>query len=50
MPVTLDDKLTRLTDGVQQFGMTDVGKDGALVGVLTDPHRPNDVWRRTPKG
>jgi dipeptidyl aminopeptidase/acylaminoacyl peptidase len=48
--VTLDDKLTKLTDGVHQFGVTDVGKDGTLVGVLTDPHRPGDVWLRSVKG
>ena len=40
---TLKGEVTALTRGTMQFRLADVGKDGALYGVMTNAQQPGDI-------
>jgi len=46
----MNGELVQLTHGMQQFSMSDVGADGTIVGTLTSPLKPADIWVRRPGG
>lgn len=48
--VRLDGTREELTRGMHQFQLGDVGRDGTLVGVLTSPQLPPDLYVQPPGG
>jgi dipeptidyl aminopeptidase/acylaminoacyl peptidase len=45
--VSLDGRVRPVTRGAHDLRLTDVGRNGALMGVWSDPHNPGDVVRFT---
>jgi len=48
--VDLAGNITQVTRGNHRFGLSDVGKDGTLVGTRSSPSQPADIYSVHPSG